>query len=78
MSRVPDTVYKGYEIFTMVLPAGDDWWSATSEIETHGPEGLEISQAFAGPCAAHTSDAAKALVISETKQKIDDLLAEPE
>jgi hypothetical protein len=77
MSRVPDTVYKGYEIFTIVVPVSEGVWSATSEIEIHGAEGEEISQGFAGPFEAHSSDAAKAMVIADTKQKIDDLLARP-
>jgi hypothetical protein len=77
MSRVPDTVYKGYEIFTVVVPTGDGWWSATSEIETNGVDGIEISQGFGGPCQGHTSEAARIMVIADTKQKIDDLLAVP-
>jgi hypothetical protein len=77
MSRVPDTVYKGYEIFTIVVPVSESLWSATSEIEIHGAQGEEISQGFAGPFEAHSSDEAKALVIADTKQKIDDLLAQP-
>ena len=55
MSRVPDTVYKGYEIFTIVVPVSEGVWSATSEIEIHGAEGEEISQGFAGPFEAHSS-----------------------
>lgn len=77
MSRVPDTVYMGYEIFTVVVPIGDGLWSATSEIETNGAEGIEISQGFGGPCEAHSSEAAKMMAIADTKQKIDDLLALP-
>ncbi len=77
MSRVPDSVYKGYEIFTIVVPLEAGLWSATSEIEITGAEGEEISQGFAGPLEAHSSDAAKALVIADTKQKIDDILARP-
>ncbi|RQO35989.1 hypothetical protein DBR37_06485 [Herminiimonas sp. KBW02] len=77
MSRVPDTVYKGYEIFTIVVPVSEGLWSATSEIEINGAQGEEISQGFAGPFEAHSRDAAKEMVIAETKQKIDDLLARP-
>ncbi len=77
MSRPPDAVYHGYEIFTVVLPTHRGMWAATSEIEINGASGMDISQGFAGPCDASTSSEAKALVLAETKQKIDDLLAEP-
>lgn len=77
MSRIPDSVYRGYEIFTVVLPASDGLWTATSEVEIHGAEGIEISQGFAGPVEADSSDAARAMVIAETIQKIDDVLARP-
>lgn len=77
MSRTPDIVYRGYEVFTVVLPLADGQWSATSEIEINGADGIEISQGFGGPCQAHTSEAAKAMAIADVKQKIDDLLAEP-
>jgi len=77
MSRVPDSVYKGYEIFTIVVPTSAGLWSATSEIEIKGAEGEEISQGFAGPFEAESMEAAKALVIADTKHKIDDLLARP-
>lgn len=77
MSRTPDAVYHGYEIFTMLLPTDRGLWAATSEIEINGASGVDISQGFAGPCEAPTSAEAKALVLAETKQRIDDLLAEP-
>ncbi len=77
MSRTPDAVYHGYEIFTVLVPTSDGRWSATSEIETNGADGIDISQGFGGPCEGHTSEEAKALVLVDTKQKIDDLLAEP-
>jgi hypothetical protein len=77
MSRVPDSVYKGYEIFTIIVPTSTGQWSATSEIEINGAAGEEISQGFAGPFEAESREAAHALVIADTKQKIDDLLARP-
>lgn len=77
MSRVPDSVYKGYEIFTIAVPNGAGLWSATSEIENKGADGEEISQGFAGPFEADSAEAAKTLVIADTKRKIDDLLARP-
>lgn len=77
MSRVPDAVYHGYEIFTVLLPLGDGRWSATSEIEIDGADGIDISQGFGGPCEGQTSEEARALVLVDTKKKIDDLLAEP-
>jgi hypothetical protein len=77
MSRTPDAVYHGYEIFTMLVPTDRGLWSATSEIEINGADGIDISQGFGGPCEAVTSAEAKALVLVETKQKIDDLLAQP-
>ncbi|RBA23932.1 hypothetical protein [Herminiimonas fonticola] len=77
MSRVPDSVYHGYEIFTVIVPIGDGRWSATSEIETNGADGIDISQGFGGPCEGHSVEEARALVLVDTKQKIDDLLAEP-
>ena len=77
MSRVPDAVYHGYEIFTVLVPRGDGRWSATSEIETNGVYGIDISQGFGGPCEGHSIEEARALVLVDTKQKIDDLLAEP-
>lgn len=77
MSRTPDAVYQGYAIFTMVLPSGDGLWSATSEIEMNGADGIEVFQEFGGPCEAHSSEEAKAKAIADTKHKIDDLIAEP-
>ncbi len=77
MSRTPDAVYHGYEIFTMLVPTDRGLWSATSEIEITGADGIDISQGFGGPCEARTSAEAKALVLADTKHKIDDLLAEP-
>lgn len=77
MSRTPDAIYHGYEIFTMLVPTDRGLWSATSEIEINGADGIDISQGFGGPCEAHTSAEAKALVLAETKQRIDDLLAKP-
>ena len=77
MSRIPAAVYHGYEIFTMVVPVDGGLWSATSEIEINGADGIDISQGFGGPCQGHTREEAQAMVIADTKQKIDDLLAEP-
>ncbi len=77
MSRTPDAIYHGYEIFTVLVPTIGGLWSATSEIETNGADGIDISQGFGGPCEGHTSEEARALVLVDTKQKIDDLLAEP-
>lgn len=77
MSRTPVAVYHGYEIFTVVVPEGSGLWSAISEIEINGADGIEISQGFGGPCEARSPEEAQAMVIADTKQKIDDLLAEP-
>lgn len=77
MSRTPAAVYHGYEIFTVVLPDDDGLWSATSEIEINGADGIDISQGFGGPCQGRTREEAQAMVIADTKQKIDNLLAEP-
>lgn len=77
MNRTPDAVYHGYEIFTVVVPLGDGQWSASSEIEIEGAEGIEISQGFGGPSQAQTSEKAKAMAIADAKHKIDALLAEP-
>lgn len=77
MSRTPDAVYRGYDIFTVAVPDDGELWSATSEIVRNGANGIEISQGFGGPCQAHSSEEAKNLVIADTRHKIDDLLAEP-
>ena len=77
MSRTPDAIYHGYEIFTVAIPADGGLWSATSEVEINAADGIEISQGFGGPCQGHTREEAKALAIADAKQKIDDLLALP-
>lgn len=77
MSRTPEAFYRGYEIFTVAVPVEGGLWSATSEIIINGADGVDVSQAFGGPCQGHSSEEAKALVIADTRQKIDDLLAEP-
>lgn len=77
MSRTPDAVYLGYEIFTVAVPLEGGLWSATSEIIINGADGVDVSQGFGGPCQGHSSEEAKTLVIADTRQKIDDLLAEP-
>jgi len=50
------------------VPKGNGSWSATSEIETKGADGVEILQGFGGPCEEHTSEEAKAMVLVDTKQ----------
>lgn len=78
MSRTPAGEYEGFEIFMMLVPLEHGRWSATSEVERKGADGLEVFQAFGGPCDADSSDAARSAVLADTRHKIDDLLAEPE
>ncbi|HWV62560.1 MAG TPA: hypothetical protein VN019_02980 [Oxalicibacterium sp.] len=78
MSRTPVGVHEGFEIFVMLVPLEGGRWSATSEVEREGAEGLEVFQEFGGPCDADSADAAREAVLADTRHKIDDLLAEPE
>ena len=77
MSRMPAGVYEGFEIFVVVVPLAHGRWSAVSEVERDGAEGLEVFQEFGGPCEADSADAARTAVLTETRHKIDNLLAEP-
>lgn len=77
MSRTPTDEYKGFEIFVVLVPIDHGRWSATSEVERHGAEGVEVFQQFGGPCESESADAAKLAVLEDTRQKIDDLLALP-
>lgn len=77
MTKAPDALYEDFRIFVFAMPLGDDQWSATSEVERHGADGIEVFQQFGGPCYGRTGDEAKALVIADTRRKIDDLLANP-
>lgn len=77
MSRTPAGVYEGFEIFVVLVPLDRSRWSATSEVEREGADGVEVFQQFGGPCEADTADLARAAVLADTRHKIDDLLAEP-
>lgn len=77
MSRVPDASYDGFDIYTVVLPDNHGTWSAISNIERMGADGMEVFQDFGGPCEADSLEAAKAAVLTQTRNKIDDLNAEP-
>ncbi len=77
MSRIPDATHGGFDIYTVVLPLEHGRWSAISDIERPGAEGLEVFQDFGGPCEADTAEAAKAAVLAQTRHKIDDLNADP-
>jgi len=77
MSRTVDDLYEGFRIFVFVLPQGDDQWSATSEVERDGAEGVETFQKFGGPCPGRTAEEARLAVLADTRHKIDNVLAEP-
>lgn len=77
MSRTPAGVYEGFEIFVVLVPLDHGRWSAMSEVERDGAEGLEVFQEFGGPCEADSAEAAKAAVLADTRHKIDGLLVEP-
>lgn len=77
MSRQPAESFKGYDIFTIAIPVNDGKWSATTEIQKMGAEGLEISQSFTGPFEAATEAEAKSAALHEAERKIADLIANP-
>jgi hypothetical protein len=77
MSRTPDAVYEGYAIFAVVVPLDDGRWLATSEVERHGADGIETFQQFGGPSYGHTEDGAKIAALTDTRRKIDNVLARP-
>ncbi|WP_293776432.1 hypothetical protein [uncultured Oxalicibacterium sp.] len=77
MSRVPETTYEGFAIYTFVMPADQGGWSAVSDVERHAADGVEVFQDFGGPCDADTAEQAKAAVLADTRHKIDNLLARP-
>ncbi len=77
MSRLPDGVYGGFDIFVVTVPLDGGQWSATSEVSRDGADGVEVFQGFGGPCAGGSADEAKVAVLADTRHKIDDLLAEP-
>ncbi len=77
MSRQPSESFKGYDIFTIALPAKDGRWSATTEIQKMGADGLEISQSFTGPFEAATEADAKNAALHEAERKIVDMIASP-
>lgn len=77
MSRIPDAVYRGFDIYTVVIPDDNGSWSAISDIERAGADGLEVFQDFGGPCEGVNAERAKAAVLEDTRHKIDNLNAEP-
>ena len=77
MTKTADEVYEGFRIFVFVVPEGGDQWSATSEVQRDGAEGVETFQQFGGPCQGRTEQEARLAVLADSRQKIDDVLAEP-
>ncbi|HTD06646.1 hypothetical protein [Undibacterium sp.] len=77
MSRQPAESFKGYDIFTIAIPTKDGTWSAMTEIQKMGAEGLEISQSFSGPFEAATEAEAKNAALREAEKKIVDMIASP-
>ncbi|GGI15922.1 hypothetical protein [Oxalicibacterium faecigallinarum] len=77
MSRIPDAVYGGFDIFTVIVPGDHGGWSAIADVERAGADGVEVFQDFGGPCEGQTAEQAKAKVLDNTRRKIDDLKADP-
>jgi len=77
MSRTPDAVYQGFDIYTVVVPGDHGGWTAISDVERNGAEGVEVFQDFGGPCDGVTTEQAKEAVLSQTRHKIDNLNADP-
>ncbi len=77
MSRQPSESFKGYDIFTITLPASGGRWSATTEVQKMGADGLEILQSFTAPIEAASEADAKNAALREAERKIVDLIANP-
>ena len=77
MSRTPDAVYRGFDIYTVVVPGDHDDWSAISDVERPSADGVEVFQDFGGPCEGVTAQQAKDAVLKDTRHKIDNLNADP-
>lgn len=77
MSRTPDAVYRGFDIYTVIVPGDNGGWSAISDVERDGADGVEVFQDFGGPCEGLTAGQAKEAVLKDTRHKIDNLNADP-
>ncbi|MES2069991.1 MAG: hypothetical protein V4488_06560 [Pseudomonadota bacterium] len=77
MSRQPTETFKGVDIFIIAIPTADGRWSASSEIQKMGADGIEISQNFTGPFEAASEADAKSAALHEAERKIIDIIASP-
>lgn len=77
MSRKPAESFKGYDIFTIALPTTDGRWTATTEVQKNGANGLETWQNFTGPFEAATDADARNAALHEAERKLVDIIANP-